>query len=157
MENTQNTTATTVAYKDATPEEQAARRAAQEKRDLAFLASRGLSKNASIDRGYLSAAVIKDDHMVAKNGKIGHRYFFALYNADGNNGKGETKKFGFITFSPKMMKLFDGIVDYKTQAKKDHNTSIVATIFSGVNANGYRDVAWANLSVNHKQIKFDLN
>ena len=43
MKNTQKTTATTVAYKDATPEEQAARRAAQQERYIEMGIQAGLN------------------------------------------------------------------------------------------------------------------
>lgn len=150
----QNTVAVTkVAYKDASAQEQAARHQAQMARDLKFLQARGLGKGAAVDYGYLSGAVIKDDHMVAKSGKIGHRYSFALYVTDPKTGVADTKFFNFQTFSQKMMKLFDGIVAAKTEAKKNHNTKITASIYSGINANGYRDVAWADLYINKKQVK----
>lgn len=149
--NTTATTAAKVAFKDATPEEQKARHDAQMQRDLKFLQSRGLGKDASVDFGYLSGAVIKNDNMVSKTGKVGHRYSFVLY-VTGEDGKNETKFFNFQTFSPKMMKMFDKVVELKTQAKAQKNTKITAAVFSGVNANGYRDVAWINLYINQEQV-----
>ena len=154
MENTQNTT---VAYKNATPEEQAARRAAQEKRDLAFLASRGLSNEGTKDFGRLDGAkVVKT--LTSKNGKPGKEYLLALHEPKNPNAnKQGTIFFRFHTFAPKMIKLFDSVVDIKHRAMAKNYHNLTARILSGKDANGYRDVAWIDLFYDrNKQIKINL-
>ena len=153
MENTQNTTVT---YKNATPKEQAARRAAQLERDKEFLASRGLNNEGTKDFGRLDAAkVIKT--LTSKTGKPGKEYLFALHEPKNPNANNQgTVFFRFHTFAPKMIKLFDKIVDIKhrAMAKKDHK--LTARILSGKDAKGYRDVAWIDLFYDRKQVKISL-
>ena len=149
----QNTVATAVAYKDATPEEQAARRAAQDKRDHEFLASRGLDRDMEKPYGVLSGAKMEKE-LTAKNGKSGKAYCFVLYSKDQKTGKESRRFFHVHTFAPGMMKMFDKVVDLKARAraKKDHG--LRAQFLVGHDAKGYEDIAWINLYYGKKQIKF---
>ena len=64
---TQNTTTqTTVAFKDATPEEQQARIKASQAKQLQIIADAGL-ENPVILHGYIAAFVVKEE-LTAKNG-----------------------------------------------------------------------------------------
>lgn len=152
----QNTIATKVAFKDATPEEQAQRRAAQDKRDHEFLASRGLDRDMLKDYGVLSGAKFEKD-MTSKSGKPGKAYCFVIYKKDQKTGKEEKNFYRVHTFAPKMMKLFDKVVDLKQRAKAKKDNGLRASILSGKDANGYRDVAWINLYYGNQQVNINLD
>lgn len=140
MTELQNTTATKVAFKDATPEEQQARIAKQQERYMEMGKQAGLT-DVTVNHGYLRAAKIKDDTLVAKTGAKGKRYLFVLYDKDiptTNPRAPHTLFLNVWTYAQGIIKRYDNIVNMKAN---DAEHKLTATIVHGKNNRGYEDLA----------------
>ena len=140
MENTQNTTATTVAYKDATPEEQAARRAAQQERYIEMGVQAGLKReNVKVTHGYLKSIKVLKDNLTAKTGAKGKEYLFVLYDESIKSTRAKhTLFFRVWTYAKGYLAYYDKLVAAK-QADSAHKLS--GTIVHGQNSRGYDELA----------------
>ena len=137
MENTQNTTVT---YKDATPKEQAARRAAQQERYIKMGVQAGIKReNVEVTHGYLKAAKVVKGDLTAKTGAKGKEYLFVLYDKSIKNARVKNTLFFRVwTYAKGYLAYYDKLVAAK-QADSDHKLTV--TIVHGQNSRGYDELA----------------
>lgn len=148
-QTTTNTTAAKVAFKDATPEEQAARIKAQNERYIKMGTDRGL-KDVKWTHAYLRAAKVQDDSLVAKTGAHGKKYLFVFYD---NQLEGmrvpHTLFLNEWTYADGMIKRYDAIVNQKAH-DKDHKMTV--TVVWGKNDRGFDQMAAIFVDPNKKTV-----
>ena len=129
---TQNTTTqTTVAFKDATPEEQQARIKASQAKQLQIIADAGL-ENPVILHGYIAAFVVKEE-LTAKNGKAGKHYMLNVF-ADGKDNF-----FHIYTYAAGYIKYYDKLVALKEADKQAKAHKLTGTVLAGTNPKSKSD------------------
>lgn len=121
----------TVAFKDATKEEQAARIAASHEKQLQIIADAGL-ENPQILHGYISAFKTKET-LTSKSGKPGKHYVMNLRIGDQDNW------FHIYTYAAGYLKYYDKIEALKQADMKSKAHNLTGTVLAGTNPKSKND------------------
>lgn len=137
----------TVAFKNDTKENQAARIKAQQEKHAKMVTDAGYTNPQEI-HGYVSAFMVKNT-ITAKNGKQGKHYIVNIY-ADGKDNF-----FHIFTYAAGMMKRYDRMVELKNADKALKLRKLTGTVIFGDNPYSKRKDAKGVAAVFLDQKKID--